>query len=64
MLTDKQRREMMKVSNGEKFAKDWNFWASLSRQGMVIIRSKTPPQCGVSSIEITNWGRVNLEERR
>lgn len=51
----------MKVCNGEKHTKNWNFWASLARQDIVNIISKPAPQHGVSSIEITDWGRIVLK---
>ncbi len=60
MLTEKQRTELMKVHNGEKYSKNWNFWASLCRQGIVDVKSKPRPQYGVASIEITEWGKVVL----
>lgn len=56
-MTDKQYTEIKKVVNGQKYSHDWNFWARLSRAGVVNVHGDGR----VESVTLTEWGKVLFE---
>ena len=58
MITKKQVAELMKVRDGQPYTKRHDFWASLCRASIVNLICK--PNHSVKMVEITEWGKVVL----
>ena len=54
-MNSKQRAEITKMLNNQKYTKSWNFWAPLVRANIVHMEHKNDK---VISISITSWGEV------